>query len=185
MRIRRFTPAARELLELISSDVGRPISDLHRKFEDQALMDDARAVLDRLVPRQAEVRTDGVGGADGANGDGPRWFLRRITPYRSADDRIDGVVITFFDVTDRKRAETEAALAREYAESIVETLHEPLLVLRADLTIRSANAAFYENFGVRPVETKRRWTGRSSAAPWGAKTTAPSRANAVFKATNG
>ena len=147
LRIRRFTPAVRDLLGLISSDVGRPLSDLHRKFEDPKLLDDARAVLERLVPLEAEVRAPASARVP------ERWYQRRVTPYRTSDDRIDGIVITFVDVTDRKRVELELAEAREYAESIVQTLHEPLLVLNSDLTVRSANPAFFRDFRVMPAST--------------------------------
>jgi two-component system CheB/CheR fusion protein len=137
-RIRRFTPAVRELMELIAADVGRPLSDLHRKFDDPNLVEEACSVLERLVPVEREVTLDGG-----------QWFLRRITPYRTADNRIDGVVISFLDITQRKHAALEVLRAREYAESIVETVHEPLLVLHTDLTIKSANEAFYRHFNVK------------------------------------
>jgi two-component system CheB/CheR fusion protein len=93
-RIRRFTPAVRELLDMISGDVGRPLDDLARKFDDPALTDDAAAVLEKLQPRGAQVK-----------GQGGRWYQRRVTPYRTAADRIDGVVITFVDVTARHDVE--------------------------------------------------------------------------------
>jgi PAS domain S-box-containing protein len=141
-RIRRYTPAVRELLDLIPGDVGRPLSDMRRKFEDPDLDADVRAVIASLVPVEREV--------DAANG---RSYARRALPYRTVDNRIDGVVVTFTDVTDRKRVELEVNLAREYAESIVQTLHEPLLVLNNDLTVRSANPAFYRQFKVKEAET--------------------------------
>ena len=144
-RIRRHTPAVRELIDLIPSDVGRPLADLRRKFDDPNLDADVRVVLDKLVPVEREVM--------GLNG---RHYARRALPYRTVDNRIDGVVVTFVDVTDRKRMEAEAAAARAYAEGIVETLHDPLLVLNGDLTVRSANAAFYRHFKVEPSETRGR-----------------------------
>jgi len=98
LRIRRYTPAARRLLELIGSDVGRPLSDLAKKFVDPDLIDDARAVLEKLVPIEREV---------GANDE--RWYARRILPYRAGEDRIEGVVITFVDVSERKAARDLAA----------------------------------------------------------------------------
>ena len=154
-RIRRYTPATRELMDLIVSDVGRPLADLHRKFDDPDLDADVRAVLERLVPAEREVAAE--------NG---RTYARRALPYRTADNRIDGVVVTFVDVSDRKRAEDEVAAAREYAESIVQTLHEPLLVLNPDLTVRGANAAFYRDFKAGPAETIGRKVYRLGNGQW-------------------
>jgi two-component system CheB/CheR fusion protein len=111
-RIRRYTPAARNLLELIGSDIGRPLDDLAKKFVDPDLLDDAQTVLDRLVPAEREVR-----GNDG------RWYARRVLPYRTADDHIEGVVITFMDITDRKRAEDLAAPAHEAASADLKAMN--------------------------------------------------------------
>ena len=95
-RIRRFTPPLRLLLDVIQSDVGRPLSDLARKFTDPDLLADAQATLDRLIPTEREISSEG-----------DRWYLRRITPYRTADNRIDGVVVTFVDITARRTAEED------------------------------------------------------------------------------
>ena len=141
-RIRRYTPAVRGLMDLIPADAGRPLKDLNRKFDDPSLDGDVRAVLEKLVPLEREVPA-----ADG------KHYLRRALPYRTMDDRIDGVVVTFVDVTERRRAEIERAALRELAEKTVETLHEPLLVLRADLTVERANPAFYRHFKVSAGET--------------------------------
>jgi PAS domain S-box-containing protein len=142
LRIRRFTPALRGLMDLIPGDIGRPLKNMNRKFDDPTLDEDVRVVLDKLVPVEREVSAENQ-----------HVYARRVLPYRTVDNRIDGVVITFFDITDRKRIEAEAAQAREYAESIVETTHEPLLVLQPDLTVRSANEAFYRQFKVTEAET--------------------------------
>lgn len=93
-RIRRFTPAVRHLLELINTDIGRPLNDLARKFDDPELNDHVAMVLERLIPieRQIESREG-------------RVYLRRILPYRTTDNHIDGVVIAFVDISERKRAE--------------------------------------------------------------------------------
>ncbi len=93
-RIRRFTPAVRELVDLIAADIGRSLTALAHKFDDPHLNDDTAAVLERLVPIEREVQ--------GTNG---RHYLRRILPYRTIDNRIDGTVITFVDITARKWAE--------------------------------------------------------------------------------
>jgi PAS domain S-box-containing protein len=87
-------------------------------------------------------------------GDDNRTYIRRILPYRTSDDRIDGVVVTFTDITERKLGEQEIQRAREFAESIVETVREPLLVLTPDLKVRAANDSFYRDFHVDREETE-------------------------------
>jgi two-component system CheB/CheR fusion protein len=93
-QIRRYTPAVKDLLQLIPADIGRPLRDLNRKFEDDTLLDDAAAVLERLLPVEKEVRSTS-----------DRTYVRRVLPYRTSDNRIGGVVITFVDITARKMAE--------------------------------------------------------------------------------
>ncbi len=94
LRICRFTPQATDLLSLIEADLGRPFADIRRHFVDETLLDDARRVLAELVSLHHEVQT-----ADG------RWYARRITPYRTQDGRIEGIVLTFSEVTLLKRNE--------------------------------------------------------------------------------
>jgi two-component system CheB/CheR fusion protein len=93
LRIKRFTPAVRRLMNVIATDVDRPLADFARRFTDRRLLQDAQQVLERLIPAEVEIRTD-----DG------RWFLRRVLPYRTEDNRIDGVVITFIDTSATKLA---------------------------------------------------------------------------------
>ena len=82
-----------------------------------------------------------------------RTYIRNVLPYRTEDNRIDGVVVTFTEITERKRSEQEVQAAREFAESIVNTVREPLLVLTPDLRVRSANSSFYRTYHVNPEET--------------------------------
>jgi two-component system CheB/CheR fusion protein len=96
LNVRRFTHQATKIIKLIPSDVGRPITDLVSNLDDPALSADAREVLRSLVPKEKPVSTP-----DG------RWFSVRIMPYRKLDDRIDGVVITFADITVAKTLEAE------------------------------------------------------------------------------
>ncbi|AKU12153.1 MCP methyltransferase/methylesterase, CheR/CheB [Azoarcus sp. CIB] len=140
--IRRFTREAARVYRLIGSDVGRPLGDIKSELEGDDLLARAQTVLDSLIPYECELRTD-----RGA------WYLARIMPYRTVDNVIEGVVLTFTDIS--RRVETEAAVqtARDLAEGIVDTVREPLLVLDGDLKIVSASRSFYRNFRVTPKDT--------------------------------
>ncbi len=93
LRIRRLTPTAAQLFRVIETDIGRPFGDFAKNVTDEDLVSDAERVLKHLTPIEKEVQ-DGEG----------RWYLRRVVPYRTDDDHIDGVVITFADITARFRA---------------------------------------------------------------------------------
>lgn len=93
LRITRYTPSAVAIFHLIPTDVGRPLADLSRRIDYADLELDATQVIEQLTPVEREV------------GDHGKWFLVRLLPYRTVDDRIAGVVLTFVDVTERKRAE--------------------------------------------------------------------------------
>jgi two-component system CheB/CheR fusion protein len=96
LNVRRFTPQATKIIKLIPADVGRPITDLASELRYPELVEDAREVLRKLAPTEEPI----------AARDG-RWFTVRIMPYRTLDDRIDGVVITFADITVAKTLEAE------------------------------------------------------------------------------
>jgi two-component system, chemotaxis family, CheB/CheR fusion protein len=142
LRIMRFTPKLGDLFNILATDRGRPISDLTHRLGYSELRVDAESVLSRLVPIEREVLDDKG-----------RWYLMRVLPYRSTDDHIAGVVITFVDIDRRKRAEQQLSEAKQAAESIIENLHIALLTLDTNLKVRSANRAFYEHFKVAPGET--------------------------------
>ena len=143
LSIRQFTPEAAKIYKLISSDIGRPLSDIKSVIVPDDLIQDARMVLESLIPREKEMQTlENI------------WFLVRILPYRTLENVIDGVVLTFTDITTRKTAEEEAIRARDYAESIINTIREPLLILDRDLTVVSASRSFYLSFQTTPRETE-------------------------------
>lgn len=142
MLIKRFTREAARVYRLVASDVGRPLGDIKTDLEGEDLLADAQAVLDSLVPREREVRT--------ANGD---WYQARIQPYRTLDNVIEGVVLTFSDISERVLTEKATKEARELAESIVDTVREPLVVLDGKLRVVSASRSFYERFKVRRDDT--------------------------------
>ncbi len=134
LRIRRFTPVAEKILRLIPADIGRPIADLKPRINAPDLEEILRQVLDTLQPYEREVE-DSEG----------RAYLMRIRPYRTSEDRIDGTVLQLLDVSEIKRSLENVRHARDYAEAIVNTIHEPLAVVDGQLTIRDANRAFYDS----------------------------------------
>src|SRR3954453_16810714 len=145
LRILRFTPRLGEIFNIRNSDRSRPVSDLTHRLDYLTLTNDARQVLEQLLPIEREVRDDAQ-----------RWYVARLLPYRSLEDRIGGVVVTFLDITAQKRAIQEAVESKRHAESIVNTIKEPLLVLTPDLRAQSANLAFYDEFKVKPEEVEGR-----------------------------
>ena len=107
MRVKLFTPSARAIFNLIPADLGRALSDITNKLvEGGELIADTERVMERLQPVERELGTK-----DG------RWYLMRILPYRTLEDRIDGVVLTFTDITDRKLSDIELQKAREVLEA--------------------------------------------------------------------
>jgi two-component system CheB/CheR fusion protein len=96
LNIKRYTPSAVAVFHLIPTDIGRPLVDLRHRLEFDTIVSDAQHVLDSFTPSEREMRA--------ASG---RWFLVRIMPYRNSEESIMGVVLTFVDITERKRAEEE------------------------------------------------------------------------------
>lgn len=105
MNIRFFTPATKMLFNLIPNDIGRPLADLSSLASDGVLLADARTVLQTLAPLDREIEAQ--------NG---TWFMRRILPYRTQDNAVQGVVITFTDITERKRAAQALEDAKRQAD---------------------------------------------------------------------
>lgn len=113
-----FTPRVRDYFSIREADAGRPLSDLTKHVEYDGLLADARTVLDSLQPFEQEIQDD-----DG------RWLLVRMRPYRTVDDEVDGVVVTFVDITDRKQAELEVRAERNFVESLLDTVGALIVVL--------------------------------------------------------
>jgi two-component system CheB/CheR fusion protein len=143
LRIKSFTPAAARLFRFIPADGGRPIGDLSPRFEGVDLAALAGEVLQNLSPVEREVHS----AVDGT------WHMLRVLPYRTTDDRIEGVVLTFTEITRLKLSEQDARVARAYAEGIVETMRDPLMVLDSAFRVVSANRAFYDFFKTVPANT--------------------------------
>ena len=139
--IKWFTPGLRELLDLLPTDIGRPLDHFALKFRDDDLMSDAVKVMQKLQVLETEVS-----GIDG------RWHLRRMLPYRTLDNRIAGVVITFVDVTEARAARESSTEARIYAQAIVDTVRQPLLVMNDVYHVVSMNPAFETLFRVTEAD---------------------------------
>jgi two-component system, chemotaxis family, CheB/CheR fusion protein len=148
--ILRFTPAATRIINLIQSDVGRPMGHIVSRLKEyDNLLSDTRIVLDTLIPKEVEVQT-----IDGA------WFLMRILPYRTLENVIEGAVLTFVETSATKAAQealrlaemriVEAEARQHMAEAVVATVREPLVLLDADLRVVMANQAFYSFFRLVP-----------------------------------
>ncbi len=125
LRIKRYTPRSLDLFGLEPTDTGRRLSDLRNglEIEDQAFIGDVHSVLDNLNTIEREVRT-----SDG------RFYLLRVSPYRTQDDRIDGVVLSFVDISLRKRAEEELSASEERFRAFVTTSSDAIYRMSADWT---------------------------------------------------
>jgi two-component system CheB/CheR fusion protein len=154
LTIRRFTPSAAKLFNLLATDVGRPLSGARHNLvvseENQdsvpfPLEDVLREIIDQVSPREEEVRDK-----DG------RYYLLRARPYVASDNKIDGVVLTMTDISALKRFEQEINAGRSYAEAIIRSARDPLVILRADLRVNTANDAFFKTFKTTPDQTEGR-----------------------------
>ncbi|USX18718.1 PAS domain S-box protein [Oxalobacteraceae bacterium OTU3REALA1] len=137
MRIKRYTPHACDLFNLIASDIGRPLHDITHKLTYPELAQDAAATFESLRPVEREVASE-----DG------RWFIARLLPYRTGLDQIDGAVLTFIDITKRRRAE-ERVRASEERMRLVAASTQDYIILTVDLdgAITSFNSGAERIFG--------------------------------------
>lgn len=139
LKIRRFTKEATKLVKLIGSDVGRPLSDIVSNIKYSYLVDDIAQVIERIVFKEIELETE-----DG------EWFQTKIMPYKTSNNVIDGAVITFNNITQRKKQIIDAL---KLADNIIQTAQNPVLVLDKDMKIYSANQSFYQSYKIKPDET--------------------------------
>jgi two-component system CheB/CheR fusion protein len=153
LNIKRFTSHATKMVHLIQSDIGRPISHVGSNLKYGNLAEEAEEVLGKAGVKELEV--------EDKNG---RWYLMRILPYRTIDNVIDGVVVSFIDIHDRKTAADKIETlsqslqeARDYAQAIIATLREALVVLDQNLRVISANQSFYRMFQATPETTEGRF----------------------------
>jgi two-component system CheB/CheR fusion protein len=139
LRIKRFTERVTELFSITLSDEGRPITDFAHRLEYDDLVKDARAVISELVPIRREI-----------NSRGGRWYDVRMRPYRTMDDKIDGVVITFVDISERRQTEEalrESERQLRQQKQLVELSREPIFVWDFDGGIIEWNRGSEELYG--------------------------------------
>lgn len=144
LRVKRFTEETARLVNLIDSDIGRPIGHISFNLEYEDLPHKIHQVLQDLKAIEEEVHT-----RDG------HWYRMRIMVHRTAEHAVEGVVLTFVNIDEQQAAQEHVerlsaqavAAARRYADSIIDTVCESLLVLNGKMTILTANRSFCETFG--------------------------------------
>src|ERR1700691_3808551 len=132
LRIRRFTPPAQELLNLLPGDIGRRLGEIRPNLDVDDLETLARDAIRQASTQERQVRTSEGG-----------WQMLHVRPYKTWDNRIEGAVISLQDVDALKRTLEQT---RDYADTIVESAREPILVLDSNLQATAANPAFYRAF---------------------------------------
>ena len=137
LRIRRFTPLAEKLFNLIASDVGRPISDIKLKIEVEDLAQILTEVIDSVTVREMEVR-DSSG----------HWFQLRVRPYKTFENQIDGAVVMLIDIDALKR--TQEAIARQ--AELLEHTSDAIFVHDSDGVIQYWNQGAERLYGVSRTE---------------------------------
>jgi two-component system, chemotaxis family, CheB/CheR fusion protein len=154
LRIRRFTPMAERALNLIPADVGRPIGHIKPNIDCPDLEELILDVIESVVPREREVR-DSQG----------RWFSLQIRPYKNLENRIDGAVLALFDVDAVRR---HADAVRDLCAGIVDSVHEPVVILDLGLRVTAVNAPFEREFGISRAEILGRFLYDFAAGRWSA-----------------
>jgi two-component system CheB/CheR fusion protein len=157
--IKRFTNEVVKFFSLIPTDVGRPISDIRFNLKYDSLVEDAERVLGTLQNRELEIESE-----DG------RWYWMRIMPTRSAEDVIDGLVITFTDISMVKKSQEEInrfqLASAELTEGMLNIMRRPLAVLDGDLQVLSANQSFNRTFELTEGEVKGRRLYELKGGKW-------------------
>jgi two-component system CheB/CheR fusion protein len=127
LTLRRFTPTAERLFNLIPSDVGRPLTDLSRSLFVPDLITLAREVVDNLITIERETQD-----RDG------HWYLLRVRPYRTRENKIEGAVVMLVDIDTQRRA----------VDAVLSIMRTPMVILGNDYKVRNANDAFIETFKI-------------------------------------
>jgi two-component system, chemotaxis family, CheB/CheR fusion protein len=142
--ITRFTPTVTQLINLIPTDVGRPVGHIVSNLQGyDRLVEDVQRVLDTLLPFEIEVQSKGG-----------RWFLLRVRPYRTLENVIEGAVITFTDVTEMKQAQDESRALSRLA-TVVRDANDAIAVYDLEGRIQAWNPGAARLYGWSEAEALR------------------------------
>ena len=141
LTIRQFTPPMERLMNVRATDIGRPIGEIRLQLSVEDIEPILREVLDTLGTRELEVQ-DREG----------RWHLLRVRPYRTSENRIEGLVVVLVDIDKLRSSQQELREARDFASSVVEGVPVPVVVLKRDCTVRTTNTAFRNLVRMRDAE---------------------------------
>ncbi|MCF8128087.1 MAG: PAS domain-containing protein [Deltaproteobacteria bacterium] len=145
--IKRFNPKAKAIFNVREDrDMGRSIKDITSNLAYETLSQDADEVLDTLVRKEIQVPSM----------DGASQYMVRIVPYRSRKNVIEGLIITFLDITRYEALRTGPRDFKTFFNNTLSALREPVLLLNEDLTVLTANDAFYRMFQTSSKETENR-----------------------------
>lgn len=150
MRVKRFTSQATTIINLIQSDIGRPLQHLVTNFSYRGMISDLSDVLNSLTPKEVEVQT-----TEGA------WYKMRIIPYRTTDNRIDGAVLTFSSIDEQKHVQEVLNFAKLEMEqtgilirNVFDMNSDPLVVVDQAGKMVIANSAFADMMKIDPERIK-------------------------------
>jgi two-component system CheB/CheR fusion protein len=162
LNVKRFTSEATKIVNLIQTDIGRPLRHVVANLVYEDLIADLTKVLEKLVPIESEVlATDGI------------WYKMRIMPYRTTDNRIDGCVITFSSIGEQKKNQTELKessqkfqKALKLVSDIFDMNPDPMFVLNDNFKVVLCNTSFSKLMGISPEQVSElKITGAQSRFP--------------------
>ena len=156
LRIRRFTPMAEKVLNLIPADIGRPIGHIKPNID----CPDLEALITECIDNREHP------GARGRGTDRASWFALRIRPYKNVDNRIDGAVLALFDVSSIEDQAAALDVARTTGEALMSTMRDPVLLLDGDFRVRRANRAFSETFRIEAADAGGRFIYELGDKDW-------------------
>jgi two-component system CheB/CheR fusion protein len=155
LTIRRFSLQAEEQFQLRANDVGRPVTDLRHNLDLPDLPALIHGVITTGCEQEREVR-DGAG----------HWYSLRVRPYLTVEGRVDGAVLVLVDISERKQAEHGIVAARDFAEAVIGTVRDPLLVLDDRFRVQKANEAFLTTFNLTTADVDGRTFFEIDAGRW-------------------